>query len=292
MQCLLKFLFGVIFVVAFLSDANAFGGDVACMPSDATPGTGTVYLPTGCLTSTQKCYGTLSTGYANTCVNSCNSCNTGSTRTQKTGTLANQVDSCTFTYYDCVSDGTTCSTKSASTCSGTASSITGCSSSSEYCFGSTKVRTCDICRKNYTRKSRSVSVSGCNNTYTQYYCESGTLSTCDESTNCKSDILWSNVSGQPYQKKTTRRCALQMSGGSTCDEKTAYRCKSGYYGTDQDCTACPENAYSIVATTINPRGSYQNTINDCYKTSGSDITGDYVYVNSDGSTYQCKYNEN
>lgn len=290
----LKFLFVTIFGITVISGANAAVGGtdsgLLCAQSPGGYGTGTVLLHTTCLTSTQVCYGVLDNGNSDTCVNSCNSCGTGTTRTQKTGGLANKFDSCTFSYYDCVSNSKTCSTTSSSTCSGTTEELTGCGTSSTYCFGGTKVVTCDTCNVGYTRTSKSISVDGCSNTYTQYYCKKKTIiSTCNENLNCISDKDWKNVLGETYQKKATRRCMRLIDGGSTCTViSTLYRCAPGYYGTDQDCVECPDGASSISATTATS-GSYTNTINDCYKTSGSDITGDYKYVNSDDSAYKCRY---
>ncbi len=120
------------------------------------------------------------------------------------------------------------------------------------------------------------------------YCESNkTIAPnkmgCDcirNSTNCQS--------GYPDTTNTKYvRVPLTFTGDETCLNAStvcsgdAYFCKIGYYGTEDDCTKCPNDSGGKSGTTSNASwDNYATTITKCYMSSGttsSDTSGSFKY---------------
>ncbi|MDR1338227.1 MAG: hypothetical protein LBJ73_04350 [Rickettsiales bacterium] len=108
-------------------------------------------------------------------------------------------------------------------------------------------------------------------------------------TACNNDSTWSNVSGQNYQQQQyngTCTDASCSSAGICSGRSVRYRCKSGYYGTGTNCTACPRvpltNLTSGSAAVATSTPGSNATIETCQIAPGpySDSTGEMVISNT------------
>ncbi len=136
-----------------------------------------------------------------------------------------------------------------------------------------KITSCNSCPSGHTRTEQTYNPSGCQALFTgvTYY------TCCAACTNCN-DSAWTTVSGNTaLEQQTIRTCEC----GTCKDSGTRYRCKAGYYGwassSTSTCTACPKSRDLLdLYTGTSDVGS--TMINNCYITSGSDITGSYTFT--------------
>ena len=229
------------------------------------------------------------------CLRHCNTCKTGYTKTAQTYSAASCSN--TITVYNCVSNSSgggdddddsgsggvrplncTAGPYSSAMCGTTfANSLTGCSASSSYCFGTAAVKTCNTCRAGYTATTTTLSVGVCSNKYSYTDCVSsgggvgGTSCTTDA--DCGTDIDWFGTGAT--QTQVLHRCLL-----GTCTRVSNARCAPGYYdekGNGQgrptmiSCVPCPEPGTSSAAA---------KSINFCYvpaNTTLTDTSGVYSF---------------
>ena len=196
--------------------------------------------------------------------------------------------------------------------------ITGCTSTTNSCYGGYRVYTCTTCNSGYTRTAQSATIRGCANTITYYNCVADSTGddtecdgTCDD---CKSIIESNNSSGflspipTGYQKFTQKTCFIKTCQCTTYDP--IYRCDTGYYGTAScqqqsgqfalscsGCTKCPNdtNAYTDTDLTT-PAGTTSNAstnftknlpITDCYLPAGDyyDTSGKFTITDDESCYY-------
>lgn len=254
-------------VVCVMALKQSFGlTPIGCMGRICETGGTVVAQGTNCATSTRTCYD-------NQAVISCNTCNSGVTRTAKTVS----VDLCEepVTYYTCSSGG---GSGSGIMCTPTycaaGANITmrgqNCSSyASATCLDSPSgghqgVESCATCKSGYEKSTTAVTVSGCSNTLSFTTCVKTCNGTC---TDCN-DTNW--TSGTPIQSRVDATCNTLT---CVCSKKTEYRCVGGYYGTPTNgltgCTKCPDGGLSTAGMNSN--------ITNCYITGGSDASGTFVF---------------
>lgn len=213
--------------------------------------------------------------YSDECMNgkrirSCNRCNgnlvltstpigiPGCTNTTDFNTCLppSQPDDCTGV----CSTGTTYTTIGGTNCK---------TSETAACYGTQKLLSCKTCPTNYTLTTKSVITDSCG-TKTYNTCVQDS-SPCDGTcTDCISKLKWIQL-GDGVESRTTKTCNT-----STCEclSNTEFRCIKGYYGTAMaaqlnNCIKCPGSGTSIAGS--------NDSITNCYATSGEDATGKYDY---------------
>lgn len=220
-----------------------------------------------CATYSDSCYN----GYR---VRTCKTCLTGMSLSSTTTSVVGCIN--TVNYNDCVFDpvgpvepddctglcsiGTTYTTIGGTNCK---------TSETAACYGTQKLLSCKTCPTNYTLTTKRVLTDSCG-TKTYNTCVQDS-SPCDGTcTDCISSIKWIQL-GDGRETRTTKTCNT-----STCEclSNTEFRCIKGYYGTAMaaqlnNCIKCPGSGTSIAGS--------NDSITNCYATSGEDATGKYDY---------------
>ena len=229
------------------------------------------------------------------CLRHCNTCKTGYTKTAQTYSAASCSN--TITVYNCVSNSSgggdddddsgsggvrplncVAGPYSSAMCGTTfANSLTGCSASSSYCFGTAAVKTCDTCSVGYTATTKTLSVGTCSSDYSYTDCVSsgggvgGT--SCTTNADCGTDSDWWGTGA--IQTRTSHLCLR-----NTCSSSMRARCAPGYYDENGigsgmafqiSCVPCPEPGTSSAAA---------KSINLCYvpaNTTLTDTSGVYSF---------------
>ncbi len=227
------------------------------------------------------------------CVEYCASCGAGSVLTEAVYSLAACSNTLPVQYCKSSgSSGTTCSatTYSSSTCGSTpANTLSNCSSVTKKCFGGKYVQTCDTCQTGYNSVTRLVDISGCSNSYSYNDCIPKPVSGCttdDDCTDLNED--WADVPDQNFQGKKTGKCVT--SGVlNKCEAEISFRCKAGFYGSGQNCTACPlvGGDYTLVSGSVSSLAG-STVITMCQIKAGArikDTTGTF------SSSAACRYRQ-
>lgn len=218
-----------------------------------------------CATYSDSCYN----GYR---VRTCKTCQTGMSLSSATTSVVGCIN--TVDYNDCVfspvepddctglcSIGTTYTTIGGTNCK---------TSESAACYGTQKLLSCKTCPTNYTLTTKRVITDSCG-TKTFNTCVQDS-SPCDGTcTNCTSDTRWSiSRFDTGVESRTTKTCNTST---CKCLSSTEYRCTNGYYGTataaSNNCVECPGSGSSLAGS--------NDSITNCFVTSGKDGTGAYDY---------------
>lgn len=236
---------------------------------------------TGCASAVKMTFG-------GTTVYSCNTCNSGYTKTSET--VSDRTCTNTTTRYYCSAPA--CTAVTVSTYS--TPTMTGCKTQYKKSFGGQEYDTCGECKTGYylaIADATTISSTQCNNTAQSISCIS----------NCTNSTGWTCFPS-PSKVCVWRVRAVQ---GNRCVGQNYYTCTEGYYGkadvSGKGCEKCPENPGGstprvLWSYTSNPVAmkSYKGnpiddtTIEDCFVTSGKDASGEYEFVN--GSTSKpCGY---
>lgn len=145
-----------------------------------------------------------------------------------------------------------------------------CSDDQTYCD-------CSACKNNASPTNKTIQTGP--NTYS-------TISECPKSISiggicpdeCPSPTNWSDVSGENYQTKCD---------GFLLNPQCEYQCKTGYYGTDKNCTRCPavDNTLANKQYGTSTPGS-NSTITACFLAPGTynDATGTFI-ISEDNCLY-------
>lgn len=216
-----------------------------------------------CATYSDSCYN----GYR---VRTCKTCQTGMSLSSTTTSVVGCIN--TVNYNDCVFDpvepddctglcsiGTTYTTIGGTNCK---------TSETAACYGTQKLLSCKTCPTNYTLTTKRVITDSCG-TKTYNTCVQDS-STCDGTcTNCISSKKWIQL-GDGVESRTTATCNTAT---CVCLRNTEFRCIKGYYGTAtgelNNCIKCPGSGTSIAGS--------NDSITNCFATSGEDATGKYDY---------------
>lgn len=245
-----------------------------CSPSTSAVSSSNI---TGCASAVKMTFG-------GTTVYSCNTCNSGYTKTSET--VSDQTCKNTTTRYYCVAP--TCTEVTVSTYS--TPTMTGCKTQYKKSFAGKQYDTCGECKTGYylaVADATTISSTQCSNTAQSIRC----TNTCTGSTGWES--MPDGSSGV---------WAFRAVSGNRCVGQEYYTCLEGYYGkAPGGCEKCPENPggstprvlssytsspVSMKSYTGNPIDN--TTIEDCFVTSGKDASGEYEYV-SGSSSRPCGY---
>ncbi len=187
--------------------------------------------------------------------------------------------------------------------------VSNCATKTSSCANNDSVRweSCTTCNTGYDRTARTITPTGCSNSFTYYTCTrdlgggddgddggeegggggnegGGDVTFCDGTCeNCST--LMNNrwiiiVDNTGYQQMTNNSCNTAT---CVCSTTTQYRCNAGYYGTAQHflgrysgCTQCPSSGGVAGSSTAGDNA----TITKCYiptTASFSDTTGTWSY---------------
>lgn len=245
-----------------------------CSPSVSVVSSSSI---TGCASASKITFG-------GSTVYSCNTCNSGYTKTSET--VSDQQCTNTTTRYYCSAPA--CTAVTVSTYS--TPTMTGCKTQYKKSFGGQVYDTCGECQTGYyldNPNAKTISSTQCSNTVKSIGC----IKSCtgDGTTGWACMGNW-----------CTWRHRVVANG--QCQGENYFTCAEGYYGkAPSGCIKCPENpggstprvlpsyeAYPWALNSYKGHAIDNTTIDDCSVTSGKDASGEYEFVNGSSSVY-CGY---
>ena len=230
---------------------------------------------TGCASAKKITFGA-STVY------SCETCNSGYTKTSET--VSDQQCTNTTTRYYCKAPSCTATTVSTYS----TPTMTGCKTQYKKSFGGTVYDTCGACKTGYYLdgvNAKTITSTQCSNTVTS----TGCTASCTGTTGWACNGAWCI-----WRHRT-------VVNNNICQGEDYFTCAEGYYGqAPSACKKCPENPGGSIPRVLH---SYQafpwttksytghaiddTTIEDCSVTSGKDASGEYEW--STPGTGHCGY---
>ena len=236
---------------------------------------------TGCASAVKMTFG-------GTTVYSCNTCNSGYTKTSET--VSDQQCTNTTTRYYCKAPA--CTEVTVSTYS--TPTMTGCKTQYKKSFGGKQYDTCSECKTGYylaVADAKTISSTQCSNTAQSIECTN----------KCTGSTAWT-CTPEPSKLCVWR---IRVAQNGRCQGQNYYTCREGYYGKAtggvSECEKCPENPGgstprvlpSYTSSPVSMKSYKGNpidntTIEDCFVTSGKDASGEYEYV-SGSSSRPCGY---